>query len=66
MQLDRAEPGDLRPLREILPLMREGGISAVSANGVLGDPSGASAEEGRRILQVITSDVVRAARVRIA
>jgi len=46
--------------------MREGGISAVSANGVLGDPSGASAEEGRRILQVITSDVVRAARVRIA
>ena len=48
---ERAEVGDLRPLAEILPLMISGGVSAVSANGVLGDPRGASAEEGAAILE---------------
>jgi mycofactocin precursor peptide peptidase len=50
VDLTRAEPGDRRPLDQLLPLLRAGGVRSVSANGVLGDPSGASAEEGRRLL----------------
>ncbi len=51
VRLERAEVGDVRPLAEILPLMIGGGVSAVSVNGVLGDPRGASAEEGAAILE---------------
>ena len=50
VRLGAAERGDVRPLAEILPLMRERGVRAVSANGVLGDPAGASAAEGERLL----------------
>jgi mycofactocin precursor peptide peptidase len=50
VRLDAAERGDVRPLGEILPLLRERGVRAVSANGVLGDPAGASAAEGELLL----------------
>jgi mycofactocin precursor peptide peptidase len=50
VRLDVAERGDVRPLGEILPLLRERGVRAVSANGVLGDPTGASAAEGEHLL----------------
>jgi creatinine amidohydrolase/Fe(II)-dependent formamide hydrolase-like protein len=50
VRLDAAERGDVRPLERILPLLREQGVRAVSANGVLGDPAGASAAEGERLL----------------
>lgn len=60
VRLDRAEVGDTRPLAEILPLMVAGGVAAVSANGVLGDPHGASAAAGRRILEGMTTQVVTA------
>lgn len=66
VRLDKAEAGDLRPLQEILPLMREGGVAATSTNGVLGDPAGASAEEGSRILESITTSVVRAMGMSVA
>ena len=45
--------GNSRPIAELLPVMRAGGVEAVSANGVLGDPTGASAEQGKRILEVM-------------
>ncbi|MEV5648658.1 mycofactocin biosynthesis peptidyl-dipeptidase MftE [Nocardia sp. NPDC052254] len=48
--MDRAEPGNIRPLRELMPQLRTGGVRAVSRNGVLGDPSAASASDGARIL----------------
>jgi mycofactocin precursor peptide peptidase len=50
VRLDAAERGDARPIGQILPLLREQGVRAVSANGVLGDPAGASAAEGERLL----------------
>jgi mycofactocin precursor peptide peptidase len=50
VRLDAAERGDVRPLAQILPLLRERGVRAVSANGVLGDPAGASAAEGELLL----------------
>jgi mycofactocin precursor peptide peptidase len=52
--LDAAERGEVRPLDQILPLLREHGVRAVSANGVLGDPAGASAVEGERLLARLT------------
>jgi len=50
VRLDAAERGDVRPLDQILPLLREHGVRAVSPNGVLGDPAGASAAEGEQLL----------------
>jgi creatinine amidohydrolase len=50
VRLDAAERGDVRPVAEIMPLLRERGVRAVSANGVLGDPAGASAAEGEQLL----------------
>ncbi|MFE6511269.1 mycofactocin biosynthesis peptidyl-dipeptidase MftE [Nocardioides sp. NPDC057767] len=50
VRLRHAAPGNTRPLRELLSQMRAGGVEAVSANGVLGDPTGAGADIGKRIL----------------
>jgi mycofactocin system creatininase family protein len=58
VDLDRAEPGDPRPLTAVLPLLRADGVHSVSANGVLGDPRGASGEEGRRLLAAAVGDLV--------
>ena len=48
--LEHAASGDTRPIAEIMPALRADGVRAVSANGVLGDPAGASAAEGEKIL----------------
>lgn len=50
VRLDRAEPGVTEPLAALLPALRAGGLAAVTPNGVLGDPTGASAEEGEVLL----------------
>jgi mycofactocin system creatininase family protein len=60
VRLELGEPGERRPLAELLPQLRELGVRAVSANGVLGDPGGASAEEGERILARWTRDLLAA------
>ena len=58
VRLELAEAGNPQPLSEILPAMRSGGVAAVSPNGVLGDPKGATAAAGERILEEMVSDVV--------
>jgi mycofactocin precursor peptide peptidase len=55
VRLAAAERGDVRPLGEIMPLLREHGVREVSANGVLGDPAGASAAEGDQLLAQLTT-----------
>ena len=50
VRLDRAEPGDTRPLTLLMDDLRARGVRAVAPNGVLGDPAGASEGEGRAIL----------------
>jgi creatinine amidohydrolase len=60
VRLDAAERGDVRPLEQILPLLRAQGVRAVSANGVLGDPAGASAAEGERLLARLTDSLAAA------
>jgi len=56
----RAAAGATRPLAELLADLRRGGVAAVSANGVLGDPAGASAAEGAAILGQWTAALVAA------
>jgi mycofactocin precursor peptide peptidase len=55
--LDRAAPGNTQPLAALLPELSTGGTQAVSENGVLGDPTGASADEGRRLLGSALDDL---------
>jgi len=57
---DRAEPGVTTPLPELLDDLRAGGLAAVTPNGVLGDPTGASAEEGEQLLDGWASDLCAA------
>jgi creatinine amidohydrolase len=58
VRLDRAEVGNTKPLSQILSVMMIGGVAAVSPNGVLGDPTGASAAEGERVLKAMVTDVL--------
>ncbi|GAA0249874.1 mycofactocin biosynthesis peptidyl-dipeptidase MftE [Cryptosporangium japonicum] len=57
VRLDRASPGNTAALAELLPVMREQGLRPVTENGVLGDPSGADADEGARLLTEATDDL---------
>jgi creatinine amidohydrolase len=55
---ERSEPGVTEPLDRLMPLLRAKGVAAVSPNGVLGDPTGASAEQGRALFAQLTADLV--------
>jgi creatinine amidohydrolase len=55
---DRAEPGITDPVETLLPSLRAGGVIAVSPNGVLGDPAGASAVEGEALVAGMVEQVV--------
>ena len=50
VRTDRSVPGATAPIGDLLPRLRAEGVRAVSPTGVLGDPAGASAEEGARLL----------------
>ncbi|MEU8631964.1 mycofactocin biosynthesis peptidyl-dipeptidase MftE [Amycolatopsis sp. NPDC048633] len=58
VRMDRAVAGDRRPLGEVFPLLREGGVRAVSRTGVLGDPTAATSTEGRALLDELTAQLV--------
>ena len=58
VRLDAAAAGDLRPLPALMGELRRGGVAAVSPNGVLGDPAGATAEEGGHVLDRLSADLV--------
>lgn len=55
--MDRAEPGNTAPIADLMPQLRSGGMLAATPNGILGDPTGATAEEGERLF----ADLVRRA-----
>jgi len=50
VRLERAAAGNVEPVERLLPQLRREGVRAVSPNGVLGDPEGASAAEGEQLL----------------
>ena len=54
------EAGCTEPLEAILPRLRAEGVRPISSNGVLGDPQGASAEEGLSLLESMSVELARA------
>lgn len=52
--LDRAEAGNTASVEDLMPLMQDEGVAGVSSNGVLGDPAGATADEGDALLRELT------------
>jgi mycofactocin precursor peptide peptidase len=58
VHLDRAEAGATRPLAELIDDLRTGGVAAVAPNGVLGDPTGASAGEGELLFEALRADLL--------
>lgn len=61
-----AQPGVIEPLAELLPVLMKEGVQAVSPNGVLGDPTGASAEEGITFLSTMVSTAAESIRQFVA
>ena len=55
-----AVPGELRPLAEITAELRTKGVRGISPSGVLGDPTDATLEHGRDLLDILTDDLVTA------
>jgi creatinine amidohydrolase len=60
VRLELAEPGATEPLDVLLPRLRAEGVRPVSSNGVLGDPAGASVDEGRALLGALVDDLTAA------
>ena len=58
VRMEVAEPGNVTPLHFLMDDLRAGGVAATSPNGVLGDPTGASADEGAALLAELVADLV--------
>lgn len=58
-----AVAGDETPIADLLPRLRAEGVRAVSPTGVLGDPAGATAEEGAAVLRGLAHRLVAAVAV---
>ncbi|MER5436837.1 mycofactocin biosynthesis peptidyl-dipeptidase MftE [Streptomyces sp. NPDC002588] len=57
--IDAAVTGDTRPVATLMPDLIAHGVRAISPSGVLGDPTGATAGEGRELLDLMVSRTVR-------
>ncbi|HEV8372374.1 MAG TPA: mycofactocin biosynthesis peptidyl-dipeptidase MftE [Actinomycetota bacterium] len=60
VRLELAQAGSVLPLGELLPRLRREGVRAASPSGVLGDPAGASAEDGERLLRGAVEELAAA------
>jgi creatinine amidohydrolase len=60
VHIDVAERGCTEPLEAIMPRLRAEGVRPISSNGVLGDPQGANAAEGRVLLDELAGALVDA------
>jgi len=60
VDLKRAEAGNTTPVAQLMPAMLAGGVGAVAPNGVLGDPTTATAEEGARLFEELVDRVEEA------
>jgi creatinine amidohydrolase len=64
-RMERAEPGYTGDMRAILPRLMRVGLRPVAANGVLGDPRAATAEQGARYLERQADALAQAIRKRL-
>jgi creatinine amidohydrolase len=55
---DEVAVGATAPIADLMESLRAGGVRAVSANGVLGDPRTADADQGRRIVDDMVDRLV--------
>ena len=60
VRLERAAAGSTEPIERLADRLRTEGVRAVSPNGVLGDPAGATVEHGRRLLAALVDDLTAA------
>lgn len=56
VRTDDLAAGSTKPIGELMAELREGGVAAVSPNGVLGDPTRASAAEGAALFAHLVLD----------
>ena len=52
VRIDRLETGATGDSRELVDAMREGGVSSVAPNGIIGDATSATSEHGRAVLDL--------------
>jgi creatinine amidohydrolase len=64
VRLDLSAAGPTEPIEVLLPKLRAEGVRPVSSNGVLGDPQGASADEGESLLDTMTTALLDALELR--
>ena len=60
--MTKAQVGNVTDIAALLPALRNGGLAPITANGVLGDPTGADSEEGRALFEALRAradDAVR-------
>jgi len=55
VRMDRRVAGNTRPLAELMPSLRAGGVRSVSPSGILGDPAGATAAAGEALLDSLAA-----------
>jgi mycofactocin precursor peptide peptidase len=58
VDLDLAEAGRREPLIDLITDLREHGVMGVSPNGVLGDPTAATADHGHELMSRLVEDLV--------
>jgi mycofactocin precursor peptide peptidase len=58
VQFDRATPGRREHVTELIDDLRRDGVRAVSPNGVLGDPTAATASHGHSLMARLVADLV--------
>jgi creatinine amidohydrolase len=59
VRFELASPGNVDPIERLFDDLVESGVRPLAESGVLGDPTGASAEEGEQLLATAVADLVR-------
>lgn len=59
VDMSRAEAGNTAPLDELLPELMAKGVRPVTANGILGDPTAATAADGERLFGQLINRVLQ-------
>lgn len=60
VRLDAVEVGNIEPIGELFDRLRSDGVLGVSTNGILGDPTGATVDEGHELLITLTRSLLAA------
>lgn len=60
VRMSRAVAGNTAPLAMLMPDLVAGGLISVTSNGILGDPTSASAEKGAAMFDRLVAQLVRA------